>query len=337
MFLRKHIDKSFGTWKPLLWRKDYDYSEFTKTQILADINRVSKLIGSKMVLRYKYLAIGKFNLKEIESAFTSWTKAEKLADVKTLAIHISKEDIIADLISVSTRIGTKYIIIDDYKKHGKYSYSITYYRFGSWKNAVIAAGLEFKEVITKSDLLKDLKKVADYLKVKNLTKSDYLLHGKYKMYHYKLAFGTWNKALISMKLKPIHPTPEHLLLADLKRVAKMVSPQLLTSNNYTKLGNFCPSTMVYRFGSWSKAMSKAELEMNQINTNRMMNSTDDELLDDLKSVAALVGINKFSLRIYSENGKFSFTLFYKRFGSWNAAVLKAGLPVKKRGGIKSGD
>ena len=64
----------------------------------------------------------------------------------------------------------------------------------------------------------------------------------------------------------------------------------------------------------------------QINTyNR--NTTDQELLEDLKIVALKIGDNKITKSSYNENGKYSSGTFERRFGSWNKALKKADLQV----------
>jgi len=56
-------------------------------------------------------------------------------------------------------------------------------------------------------------------------------------------------------------------------------------------------------------------------------STDEELLDDLKSVAKRIGKNNVSSEEYNKYGKFCHTTFQKRFGSWNASLRKSGLEL----------
>jgi len=64
---------------------------------------------------------------------------------------------------------------------------------------------------------------------------------------------------------------------------------------------------------------------------------DDELLKDLKRVAVLYNKKSISQKEYKEKGKFSPHTFYNRFGSWNNALTKAGLKVKRTMNISEED
>ncbi|HHS92981.1 MAG TPA: HNH endonuclease [Campylobacterales bacterium] len=52
---------------------------------------------------------------------------------------------------------------------------------------------------------------------------------------------------------------------------------------------------------------------------------DEELLNDLKQVAKILDKNKVTQTEYQEYGKFSKSTFHNRFGSWNKALILAGL------------
>jgi hypothetical protein len=55
--------------------------------------------------------------------------------------------------------------------------------------------------------------------------------------------------------------------------------------------------------------------------------TDEQLLEDLRSVSKKLGDRNISGRDYIKHGNFSQKVFYNRFGSWNGALQKAGLGV----------
>lgn len=58
------------------------------------------------------------------------------------------------------------------------------------------------------------------------------------------------------------------------------------------------------------------------------NVPDDELLEDLKRIAAKLGTDSISSREYNDNGaKYTAGTIGVRFGSWNQALLKAGLQL----------
>lgn len=57
------------------------------------------------------------------------------------------------------------------------------------------------------------------------------------------------------------------------------------------------------------------------------NISDKELLNDMKSVAKLLGLEALTMEAYSKNGKYHPTTIQQRFGGWNNALKKAGLGI----------
>ncbi len=53
--------------------------------------------------------------------------------------------------------------------------------------------------------------------------------------------------------------------------------------------------------------------------------TDRDLLDDIRAVAAKLGVVSLPQRLYRLHGHYSTTAIKNRFRSWNAAIAKAGL------------
>jgi hypothetical protein len=66
-----------------------------------------------------------------------------------------------------------------------------------------------------------------------------------------------------------------------------------------------------------------KFELNPYNRN----STDKELLDDIKNVAIKLGSDKLTQSEYKKNGRFSPKTIATRFGSWNLALEKADLKI----------
>lgn len=55
--------------------------------------------------------------------------------------------------------------------------------------------------------------------------------------------------------------------------------------------------------------------------------SNDEILSDIRSVAERVGTKIVSQKLYSELGKYDCTTASRRFGTWNNAVIAAGLDI----------
>ena len=55
--------------------------------------------------------------------------------------------------------------------------------------------------------------------------------------------------------------------------------------------------------------------------------SSEELIEDLQLVAKKLNTEKLSQKLYTEHGKYNCSTVLKRFGTWNKALLKAGLKL----------
>jgi len=78
------------------------------------------------------------------------------------------------------------------------------------------------------------------------------------------------------------------------------------------------------------------LNMTQFNIRlRRRDIPDEDILDDLKRVAQLRGENSLTRLEYEKYGTFGPTTIIRRFGSWNSAIVKAGLERASRQDISN--
>lgn len=115
------------------------------------------------------------------------------------------------------------------------------------------------------------------------------------------------------------------LLTDLIRVAKTLSKKTLTTEEYSKIGNYHVSTYQRRFGGWIKALKKADL--NYERKNKKVNTC--EIIEDLRNVAKKINSKTLSASDYSNYGKFSISTVTFHFKTWNNALEKADLQIRK--------
>jgi hypothetical protein len=71
-------------------------------------------------------------------------------------------------------------------------------------------------------------------------------------------------------------------------------------------------------------MGKKKYELSRVSG---MPVSDEELLDDLRNVATQLGKNTVGQKEYRKTGKYDDTTPTRRFGSWNKALIKAGLII----------
>lgn len=119
--------------------------------------------------------------------------------------------------------------------------------------------------------------------------------------------------------------PDEELFADLRAVSVVLNKPSLTKDDYNKHGRFCAATMQNRFGSWNKALQQSGLA-----SSKRVNIPSDELLNDLKRVAEMLGTKVLSQEMYRSHGKFSEPTVARAFGSWAKALDVAGLKVSEQ-------
>ncbi len=113
--------------------------------------------------------------------------------------NISKDDLVADLLRVSAEIEQGAVTADTYSKKGKYGVNTMSRRFGSWNNALSAAGLVLNNRVNIKDkeLFENLANIWQKLGHqpfgRNIEKSGGL--SKFSLGTYEARFGSWNNAL----------------------------------------------------------------------------------------------------------------------------------------------
>lgn len=122
------------------------------------------------------------------------------------------------------------------------------------------------------------------------------------------------------------------LLADLRRVAELLDKDSVTAEDYSARGRCSPKTLRRRFGSWFCALEKAGLKR-----TRNLGMTREELLADLRRVAADLRKDSVTIEEYRAHGRWSPNPFQLRFGSWFSALDEAGLARTRNLGITDED
>ena len=138
--------------------------------------------------------------------------------------------------------------------------------------------------------------------------------------------------------------PDDDLLDDVKRVASIIGKKTLTRDEYSQYGKYGANTFLRRFGSWNAVLELCGLDVNVFQRaaaqagHNYSTLTDEQLIEDLKKVAKVLCSSSFSSGDYQKYGEFSRVTFFRRFGTWNNALEKAGLiPYKQVSGRKISD
>ena len=199
---------------------------------------------------------------------------------------IPTEDLIAELQRLADELGhtpSK----NEMAAHGAHTHGIYQHRFGSWNEAINAAGLEPNNRggrIAADALLDELRRLADELG-KTPSHYDMAVHGAYAKGTYQDHFGSWNEAIKAAGLEPNKggsriPTAD--LLDELRRLADELNTAP-TCSDMKQHGRYDPATYSKRFGSWDAAIEEIGLEPNpQGGEGRPSNA---DLLEALQALA----------------------------------------------------
>lgn len=113
-------------------------------------------------------------------------------------------------------------------------------------------------------------------------------------------------------------TPDDELISDIQRVAKSIVRNTVTIADYEEFGNFHPSTLQRRFGSWFKVLAKAGLEKSRSD----INIPEEELFRNIEEVWIKLGRQPKYAEMKKPFSKYSAGTYDKRFGSWGKGLEK---------------
>src|SRR5579859_6666784 len=104
------------------------------------------------------------------------------------------------------------------------------------------------------------------------------------------------------------------ILDDLRKVAKELGKNSVTSHEYPKYGKFSDKVFVNRFGSWNKGLEAAGLEQ-----TKARNISNEELFENLEKVWLTLGRQPFYGEMKKPLSKFTYKPYIKRWGGWMKA------------------
>jgi hypothetical protein len=103
-------------------------------------------------------------------------------------------------------------------------------------------------------------------------------------------------------------------------VAELVRPAGITKELYDEHGRWCSATMRKRFGNWNEALCRAGIQ-----PTKLMSIPPEDVLQDIKAVAATLGTSTLSFTQYRTLGRYTDRPIYRNFGDWAGAARAAGL------------
>ncbi len=190
--------------------------------------------------------------------------------------ELTDDEILADIKSVASSLGTDYISIATYKQHGKYSQCAIQNHFGTWKNALSLAGLRntrtSKELkrISDDEYFSDLRRVAALTHSSTVLYRDYQKYGKYAAENFFKRFGEWDNALIAAGLEATGLARKRIgeqeLFDEIERMWRLLGRQPTTTDIIKNgLSRYSIDSYKRRFGGWRKALEAFVAYINEEN------------------------------------------------------------------------
>lgn len=128
------------------------------------------------------------------------------------------------------------------------------------------------------------------------------------------------------------------ILAEIRRVAEMVGGPTLSTVAFNKYGRVGLTTVRRRFGGWQAALSAADLghlyrpvPPARISRTRARSWTKNQIIEELKRVAASLGRESLTVADFKRSGKIGPDAVRNRFDGWQQALRAAGLKPVNHG------
>lgn len=180
--------------------------QFSNSELLEDLKRVSSLIGKSSVSLKEYQEHGHYSYQTLKKRFGSWKDALENACLDESKrswggdlseVRIPEELLLEDMRKVAQELENISITIADYDRVGKYGSSVICKRFGGWNKAKDVANLKIGRVYnsTEEDYFENITNVWQALGRMPKYQEMVAPLSKLNISSYERKFGTWRAAL----------------------------------------------------------------------------------------------------------------------------------------------
>jgi len=319
----------FDTWDEALTAAGLDTTTTTRADLIEDLHSIQDSVGQPSSWAAAISDHGTEALSRYYAEFGDLESALEAAGiVPEKPSPISKDEITAEIARLATD-GTP-PTTDQMDAEGAYSARTCADRFGTWNEAVRAAGYEpltTADEYTEAELLEEIQRLAEAVRSPPTTR-DMREHGKYTASVYFRRFESWNDAVRKAGFTPhervLDPTEQRIpvseLIDELERVGNRVGGRP-TSDDMLAYGQFSVTPYEKRFGSWNNALEAAGFRPFTGTTEDLF--TREELLTELQRLGEEVGRPPTTDQMH-EQGRYSTSPYQHVFGSWIAALREAG-------------
>ena len=298
--------------------------KYSKNELIKIVKEYSKDLGKTP--KMKEVAINK-NLPPINQflkTFGKWNNLLKDAKLEINAVgEYDKDFLLQKLVDIKRKLKRNPRLEDLNNLKNVPSHEVYFRRFGSWNNALKLAGLDInmRKDYTKGELIILLRKKASELGRSPIIKDLESDKNMPDRDTYERYFGSFNKALEASGLEVKYVfrkwTKEELLQKLREKSKKLGRSPTQRSIDKDPL---MPGKGNYRkyFGSFNKTIRKAGLVVNyQIN--------EEELIKLLQKLYLKLNRTPTREELNKQKDYPSLNPFVRKFGSYTAACLRAGL------------
>ncbi len=274
---------------------------------------LAKICSCKLIDREDFV-------KWLNKDFTSSQSFLNFLEEKKLKrFRIPSEQLIEEYYLLKCSIGTQ-PTISDIDSKSKFSSSVYRKRWGTWNMFLQAINepLLQNKSITKKEFEDNFKEVKRKLGKVPTTK-DMVILGEYSISSYERNFGTWNKFLesISEDLNKKHKISKDDFIAEFLRV-KSVLGHPPTTFEMIKHGNIAPNSYKRIWGSWSNFLKEQGAKYQR------RNIPEKELSEEYLKLKKQLKKESLTQKDMNNCGKFSSSVYERRFGSWNKFLKHIG-------------
>jgi len=241
----------------------------------------------------------------------------------------SDEDLLATLRELAADLGEPPARSDLQSRDDLPSKSTYRDRFGSWNDALQAAGLDPNQpgAYSRFELLQAIDETASEVGGRP-TRQDVQNHAEISEAPFRREFGSWSAAVETAGYSRTARIPTEELVEELREFAnyygegRTASP---TKREMDDAGPYSHYIYVDRFGSWTQAVVQAGLNPD---TRRIPRA---DLLDELHRLEERLG-GRPTCADMEQHGSYSLWPYLSEFGSWRAALAEAGYDPPAAGG-----
>lgn len=318
---------AFDTWNDAIQEAGLEigrHRDVSEAELIDEIQRLADELGHPPTVHHMR-GQGRFGVSTVSNEFGTYNDGLKAAGLEpNREKHVDKNKLKDEIRRLNEQYG-RAPTAKEMERDGAYSVGTFSRAFGSWNEALSAAGFDphNRNDIPDEELLAELKRLANELD-RTPTAVDMESIGEFGHATYENSFGSWNAAIteanLDVNVRSDIPKSElidaiHSLRDELDR-----TPEKREMDQH---GQFDSSTYMAEFGKWNDALRETGL-----NPIERRDIPESELIDEIEGLANK--LNRPPTRDEMEKqGEFSGSVYAHRFGTWTDALLQAGLDPHK--------